>query len=112
MNDTRTRQLLTDELDRLGNELGGESADEAARREQSAEEGTAGRDSADEGTEAREAAEGEQAAETLRRRRRTIEEALTRLDEGTYGTCSVCGATIDDERLRARPEVNTCREHA
>ena len=35
-----------------------------------------------------------------------------RIDNGTYGRCEVCGREIDDERLEARPEVSTCREHA
>lgn len=41
-----------------------------------------------------------------------VVEALSRLDDGTYGRCAVCGRDIDDERLWARPEVATCREHA
>ena len=34
-----------------------------------------------------------------------VQEALDRLDEGSYGRCAVCGAEIDDERLEARPEA-------
>ena len=37
-----------------------------------------------------------------------IDEALTRLDAGTYGTCSVCGATIPEERLDAVPYATLC----
>jgi RNA polymerase-binding transcription factor DksA len=40
-----------------------------------------------------------------------VERALQRLDEGTYGTCQVCGAAIDDERLAAEPATAHCREH-
>ena len=34
--------------------------------------------------------------------------ALRRLDEGTYGRCVVCGVTLPDERLDARPEAARC----
>ncbi len=41
-----------------------------------------------------------------------VEQALTRLDEGTYGTCAVCGTAISDERLAAEPAATHCGEHA
>ena len=37
-----------------------------------------------------------------------IEEALRRLDVGTYGTCERCGTAIADGRLEARPTARTC----
>jgi RNA polymerase-binding transcription factor DksA len=37
-----------------------------------------------------------------------VEAALGRLDDGTYGRCSVCGAAIDDERLSASPVAKRC----
>jgi len=40
-----------------------------------------------------------------------VEHALRRLDEGTYGTCEVCGKTIDEERLEALPATRLCLEH-
>ena len=40
-----------------------------------------------------------------------VKEALQRIDEGTYGTCIVCGKKIPDERLDARPEAIRCIEH-
>lgn len=40
-----------------------------------------------------------------------VERSLTRLDEGTYGTCQACGAAIDDERLAAEPATAFCGEH-
>lgn len=36
-----------------------------------------------------------------------INEALTRIEEGTYGICEVCGEEISIKRLKARP-VTTC----
>lgn len=37
-----------------------------------------------------------------------IEAALARIDEGTYGTCTVCGKSIPEERLQAVPWANLC----
>ncbi len=37
-----------------------------------------------------------------------VDAALKRMDEGTYGTCSVCGDEIPIERLEARPHANLC----
>ena len=37
-----------------------------------------------------------------------IEESFTRLDAGTYGTCTNCGATIGDKRLAAVPWTPYC----
>lgn len=36
------------------------------------------------------------------------ERALVKLDEGTYGTCDVCGAQIAPARLQARPDSVHC----
>ena len=41
-----------------------------------------------------------------------VEEALHRVDQGTYGVCEVCGGQIDEERLEARPTAVRCRTHA
>ena len=40
-----------------------------------------------------------------------VEHALRRLDEGSYGTCEVCGKVIPDERLEAMPATRLCLEH-
>ncbi|GID26538.1 TraR/DksA family transcriptional regulator [Paractinoplanes brasiliensis] len=37
-----------------------------------------------------------------------VEEALSRLDAGTYGVCESCGRPIPDERLEIRPFATTC----
>ena len=37
-----------------------------------------------------------------------IDVALLRLENGTYGTCTVCGEEISIERLKALPYANTC----
>lgn len=37
-----------------------------------------------------------------------LREALTRVDEGTYGRCDHCGAQIDPERLEILPTTSLC----
>ncbi|HEX9306106.1 MAG TPA: TraR/DksA C4-type zinc finger protein [Anaeromyxobacter sp.] len=37
-----------------------------------------------------------------------IQEALARLESGTFGKCSVCGSAISPARLRARPVTDLC----
>ncbi|MEO8291276.1 MAG: TraR/DksA C4-type zinc finger protein [Gaiellaceae bacterium] len=37
-----------------------------------------------------------------------IDEALERIDNGTYGTCGRCGKPIAEERLEALPYANRC----
>lgn len=37
-----------------------------------------------------------------------VEESLTRIDEGTYGTCDVCGGAIPVTRLDALPYTKMC----
>ena len=34
-----------------------------------------------------------------------IDDALRRIDDGTYGQCAVCGKPIDEERLKAMPSA-------
>lgn len=39
-----------------------------------------------------------------------IDEALKRIDDGTYGTCDSCGKPISEGRLEARPYAVLCIE--
>ncbi|MFN8169593.1 MAG: TraR/DksA C4-type zinc finger protein [Candidatus Nanopelagicales bacterium] len=41
-----------------------------------------------------------------------IDEALGRIEAGTYGVCEVCQRPIPAERMLARPTARTCVEHA
>jgi DnaK suppressor protein len=48
--------------------------------------------------------------EMRNRRRQSIDEAITRLHEGTYGTCAECGVEISEKRLQAVPFAKLCVE--
>lgn len=37
--------------------------------------------------------------------------ALGKMEAGTYGTCEVCHAEIEADRLHANPEARTCKAH-
>ncbi len=41
-----------------------------------------------------------------------IEKALARMDDGTYGTCEVCGNAIGAARLEVMPATSLCIDHA
>lgn len=40
-----------------------------------------------------------------------VEAAISRLSNGHYGRCEVCGTEIPAERLEARPDARLCKEH-
>jgi DnaK suppressor protein len=42
------------------------------------------------------------------RKVRSLQEALTRFEEGTYGICEICGRQIGAQRLEALPEARLC----
>ncbi|MBH0181387.1 MAG: hypothetical protein HP490_06855 [Nitrospira sp.] len=48
--------------------------------------------------------------EMRNRRRQSIDEALTRLHEGTYGICADCGIEVSEKRLHVVPFAKLCVE--
>jgi DnaK suppressor protein len=48
--------------------------------------------------------------EMRNRRRQSIDEAITRLHEGTYGICAECGVEVSEKRLQAVPFAKLCVE--
>ncbi|MFY1614870.1 TraR/DksA family transcriptional regulator [Micromonospora sp. WMMD736] len=46
--------------------------------------------------------------DAARRRLADLDEALSRVAAGTYGTCERCSRPIPAERLAARPSARTC----
>ena len=47
-------------------------------------------------------------SESLRRELTEIEDALRRIEEGTYGRCVACDGPMGLQRLRAIPEARYC----
>ncbi|MGP4974064.1 TraR/DksA family transcriptional regulator [Psychrobacter alimentarius] len=41
-----------------------------------------------------------------------VENALSRIENGTYGECEVCGEPIEAQRLEALPYATLCMKHA
>ena len=47
----------------------------------------------------------------LENRYNDVLEALSRMEKGTYGTCTIGGEVIEDDRLAAEPAARTCKAH-
>ena len=112
VNTDRARDLLTTELAELEERARFAERSRAETTADPNEGGALGQHPGDYGSEVASTMDSELLVDTVADQRRLVEEAVARLDGGTYGQCLVCGAAIDDERLEARPEVATCREHA
>jgi DnaK suppressor protein len=50
----------------------------------------------------------EPVAEATRRELEEIEDALRRIEAGSYGTCIACGGPMGMQRIRAIPEARFC----
>ncbi len=51
-------------------------------------------------------------SDSLELRLRDVNDALGRIEKGTYGICEVCKKEIPIERLKANPAAKTDMEHA
>ncbi|HWU24335.1 MAG TPA: TraR/DksA C4-type zinc finger protein [Candidatus Paceibacterota bacterium] len=49
--------------------------------------------------------------EDLEARYKDVQDALARIENGTYGTCEVSGEEIETDRLEADPAARTCKAH-
>jgi len=110
MQTDRARELLTEQLQQTEADSRTEEHDRAPADGSKPDNEVM--DIGDAGSQAAGAMDRDLALGTLRRRHEQLQAALTRLDDGTFGTCRTCGAQIDDERLEARPETDFCRDHA
>lgn len=73
-------------------------------------DGTIGRLSRQDSLMQQEMAKDAQRRRTLRLH--LLQQALARMDEGTYGTCLNCGRDIADSRLLETPEAPLCSDCA
>ena len=67
---------------------------------------------ADSGQVAAEQGETRSLAASLQERLKDVENALTKLGDGTYGQCEECGEDIATPRLEAMPATRYCIKHA
>lgn len=105
------RTRLTEEHARIEAdlaELGSENIDLGVSQQD--EGGGAGNHMADDATDVMEQQRNYALIENLQNRRRDVDHALSRLDEGTYGFCERCGKVINPERLEALPFATKCIE--
>lgn len=112
MNDDRARQLLDAERTRLEGLRGRiDDAGDASQEDSLSELSTVDQHPADVGSETFERTKDLSFQEDVEGRLEDIARALDKLDDGTYGTCEVCGEAIPDERLEAVPAARYCVKH-
>ena len=59
--------------------------------------------------EEQESASGE--IDQLEAQLKGVNDALKKIDGGSYGKCEVCGKEIENDRLEANPSARTCKSH-
>jgi DnaK suppressor protein len=111
------RAVLTEEREHLMTQLrniGRAPKDAVSGRPADREGGSLDFDEgfADSGQVTAERGEVDALASNLLENLRDVDDALTKLDEGTYGKCEVCGEPIAEARLEAMPSARTCITHA
>jgi RNA polymerase-binding transcription factor len=66
------------------------------------------RDSSEQAVEVEDDVALEQQAALIAREVASVRRALTRIENGTYGSCARCGDGIGSKRLEVRPEAALC----
>jgi RNA polymerase-binding transcription factor DksA len=100
------RAALEEELSTFGKKVGEDDWDASSESEG---EEAAPEDAAD---NIEELATNAALVSDLEKRHKEIKNAMSRLGDGTYGLCDVCGEEIDLDRLDANPAASTCIAHA
>jgi RNA polymerase-binding transcription factor DksA len=112
----RARERLLEErerLQRIADALSGEPGEEGgSERDDLSELSLADQHPADVASETFEQEKDLSILDNVEEQLHDVEDALRRLDEGTYGRCEICGKPIGVERLRALPGTRYCIEHA
>lgn len=111
MDHKHAQKLLTGQLAELDQREGWARGGEGAEQEQLPDQGAVGQHPADYGSDLTSHMERELMVQTIDRERQLILDALKRMEDGTYGRCSVDGEPIDDVRLEARPGAEMCLHH-
>ena len=114
MDDDVARQRLVDERDRLQGvraTFDDEHLTDESESDSVGEISSYDQHQADMGTETFEREKDLSILEQVEAELADVEFAIRRLDEGTYGTCEVCGRPIPEERLEALPAARLCLEH-
>lgn len=55
--------------------------------------------------------ENEMLVNQLEPQLKDVNEALSRIENGTYGKCVISGELIERDRLEANPSARTCKQH-
>jgi RNA polymerase-binding transcription factor DksA len=112
MNDTAARERLEKERERLTSLIHNLSEDNAGEGNDAPDGELSSLDQhpADAGSETFEREKNMAIAETLEDQVAEVEQALKRLEDGSYGTCEACGKPIGDERLEVVPTARYCVE--
>ena len=114
MDTDQARQRLADErarLDGVKSTFDDEGLTQQSESDSVGELSSYDQHQADMGTETFEREKDLSILEQVEAELADVEHALRRLDDGTYGTCEVCGKAIPDERLEAMPAARLCLEH-
>ena len=115
MDDEHARQLIGSERQRLENlvrEREAEGIGVESETDSISELSSNDQHQGDIGTETFEREKDFSLLEQLEAEIGDLDAALRKIDEGTYGTCEICGREIEPERLEAVPGTRTCIEHA
>lgn len=104
------RKLILEKREKLMKELGylENTVLTATTKESSGDLSSYSFHMADQGTDAEEREKAFLLASREGRYVYHLNEALRRLDDGTYGKCAVCGCQIKKERLKAVPHATKC----
>jgi DnaK suppressor protein len=112
MDGHNARRLLTKERTRLEELLDRvDDAGDESQEESLSELSTVDQHPADVGTETFERTKELSVQEEFAARLEDVDHALAKLDDGSYGSCETCGATIPDERLEVLPAARFCLDH-
>jgi RNA polymerase-binding protein DksA len=108
MDTERFHQMLVEERARVSNALGHLHEANSSSLEDETEEETYDNHLADSATATLNREIDYTLEENAENVLKAINDALQRIEDGTFGTCGRCGQPIAEERLEAIPHANRC----